>query len=102
MGRLGVPVDQVQKDARQADSVEAGIQLAPHLFTVVDVFANLRSQWRTASAGMGGFLYSGLDYGAIEPTMRMMGVKVADADTADFFKHLKVMEMAAREAMNER
>ncbi len=102
MERLGVTRQTVERDARSQAAADDGttVRVAPHLAQVVDLFASLRTQWRTASAGMGGFLYAGLDYSAVEPTMRLMGIKLAD--TTELFAQLRVMEMEAREAMNER
>lgn len=103
--KLGVPREQIDRDGRNqaAEDDESAICIAPHLAPVVDLFANLRSQWRTASAGMGGFLYAGLDYSAIEPTKRLMGRgPMAAPDQAQEFAWLRVMEMEARTAMNER
>ncbi len=105
MERLGVPREQIERDGRSqaAADEEPAVCIAPHLAAVVDLFANLRSQWRTASAGMGGFLYAGLDYSAIEPTKRLMGLSaLTPADQAREFAWLRVMEMEARTAMNER
>lgn len=39
----------------------------------VMVFLTLGSQWRMV-AGMGGAFYQGLDYTAIEPCLRLMGI----------------------------
>ncbi|MES2401877.1 MAG: DUF1799 domain-containing protein [Pseudomonadota bacterium] len=102
MERLGVPREQLESHARGgADQEDDGaICVAPHLSPAINLFAHLRSQWRTASAGMGGFLYSGLDYAAIEPAMRLMGLE--PADRPEMFRQLRVMEMEARDAMNER
>lgn len=60
----------------------------------------MRSQWRTASAGLGGFVFTGLDYAAVEPTLRLMRVKPKHEDK--LFQWLRVMEMEGLKAMNER
>lgn len=59
----------------------------------------MSTQWRI-SVGMGGALYSGLDYAALPVVERRTGVKAADR--ADCFMRLRVMENEARRRLNDR
>lgn len=58
-------------------------------------FLGLHSQWRS-HLGMKGLLYLGLDYTAVESTMRIEGVKNRKAMMAD----LKIMEATALIILN--
>jgi len=60
----------------------------------VRLFWALGTQWRQGP--LSGL--SGLDYGAIEPTARLMGVTV----TPELFRQLQILEGAALTALEER
>lgn len=59
----------------------------------MEVFAALGTQWRLAP--MGGVI--GLDYAALMPTLRLLGV--ARANWREVFADVQVMERAAVQAM---
>lgn len=67
----------------------------PDNWQAVDVFIAMGTQWRV---GMGGPV--GLDYGALETVMRLVGVK--RADRSDVFAAVRIMEGAALAAMTEK
>lgn len=98
MELLGVDRQQLQRAGPKDDSDEERIPLAPHLLPVVKLFSGLRSQWRTA-AGMGGLVFTGLDYSAVEPVMRM--TRCAPKNPERMFEHLRTMEMEAVRVLNE-
>lgn len=100
MQLLGVPMDQIQTAHRQAKPAPPGLVVAPHLVDVVTLFSGLRSQWRTASAGQSGSVFTGLDYSAIEVVQRQMGLTFPNQ--ARTFERIRTMEMEALRAMNER
>lgn len=68
----------------------------PENWLAVSVFTVLSTQWRMAP--MGGAV--GLDYGAIHPTLRLIGVP--RAQWAELFNELRVMESAALQTMRDR
>lgn len=98
MEQLGVNKEQLERPGPDADTDEERIPLAPHLLPVVMLFSSLRSQWRTA-AGMGALVFTGLDYSAVEPVMRM--TRCTPKDPARLFEHLRTMEMEAVRVLNE-
>lgn len=103
MRRLGVPQSQMQSAMSQPEQEDDdAIPLAPHLVDVVLLFSSLRSQWRTVSNGPAGVVFTGLDYGVIEPTRRCLQIKVKPEHEPRMFEHLRTMEMEALRAMNER
>lgn len=57
----------------------------------VGIFFSMSTQWRWTSAGLAGALRMGLDYQAIEPVARMLGVDL----TGDVFADLQLMETEA-------
>jgi hypothetical protein len=98
MRKLGVPQEEVATALRQPVPEENAIAIAPHLVEVVHVFSSLRSQWRTVSNGMAGVVFTGLDYTALEPTLRMLGLEPVNRPR--LFEHLRTMEMEALRVMN--
>jgi hypothetical protein len=57
-----------------------------------EVFAALQTQWRSGMSGP-----TGLDYTALEPVMRLQGIKKRDRQ--EVFAGVRVMEIAALEVM---
>ena len=57
------------------------------------LFLSLATQWRVAPSG----LPQGLDYAAVEPAMRLAGLKPGPA----LFEGLRVMEAAALQVFHE-
>ncbi len=98
MEMLGADPDQVRRDLQAQPRPDELIAVAPHLVPVMRLFSSLRSQWRTL-AGPGGLVFTGIDYGAIEPVMRLLKLQVAN--TERLFEHLRVMEMEALRVMNQ-
>lgn len=104
MQQMGVPQEQIlaarQKAEQAAKDAEPELTLCPHLVDVVRLFSGLRSQWRTASNGHAGLVFTGLDYAAIEVVQRQMRIEFSNQPRA--FEQLRTMEMEALRAMNER
>jgi hypothetical protein len=100
MRKLGVPQDEVATAMRQPAPEEISIGIAQHLVEAVHVFSSLRSQWRTVSNGMAGVVFTGLDYTALEPTLRMLDLEPKSRPR--LFEHLRTMEMEALRVMNAR
>lgn len=69
--------------------------LWPCCVPAVQLLVALGTQWRMAA--MGGPV--GLDYGAVRPTLQLLGVP--RAQWPDLFKDLQVMEAAAVRAMRD-
>jgi len=70
------------------------VAIHPDNVETVTLFAALSTQWR--HAGLTG-VRIGLDYQAIEPTARMLGITL----NPNIFSGLRVMEMEALAAMRE-
>lgn len=100
MQLMGVPPEQIQAAQQQARAAAPELVLCPHLVDVVRLFSGLRSQWRTASNGHAGLVFTGLDYAAIEVVQRQMRIEFSNQPRA--FEQLRTMEMEALRAMNER
>jgi Phage related hypothetical protein (DUF1799) len=64
----------------------------------VSVFVGLRTQWRL-HVGMGGAIYQGLDYMAVEAALRLQ--RVPRRDWPALFDDLQVMEAAALPLLND-
>jgi hypothetical protein len=69
----------------------------PENWAALNVFLAMSTQWRTAivagAFGGGGVIMVGMEYTAIEPVCRLMGVR--KRERADVFARLRVMEEAA-------
>ncbi|MDR6500314.1 hypothetical protein J2785_003470 [Burkholderia ambifaria] len=93
--------------ARPADLEVAASQAADTAFEVypenweaVRAFVSMTTQWRmTGISGFGGasMLHTGLDYSALEPVFRLLGVK--RKRRAALFQQIRVMEEAALEVL---
>lgn len=68
--------------------------MLPENWDTLLLFLALATQWRIG--GMGGFL--GLDYSAVESTLRLMGLW---RRRAELFSGLQVMERAALPVLNK-
>jgi len=64
---------------------------------ILELFISLTTQWRM-HLGIGGVVFQGLDYIAVESVMRMLKIKAK----AEVFNGLQVMEKAAMEILNDR
>lgn len=64
----------------------------PCCVTAVNVFGSLVTQWRVGPAGP-----TGLDYGALEPALRLMAVPADDWPA--LFEDVQTMERSALEEM---
>lgn len=96
-----MPQEQIHAAQRKAQmAATPDLVLCPHLLPVVRLFSGLRSQWRTASNGQAGLVFTGLDYAAIEVVQRQMRIEFNNQPRA--FEQLRTMEMEALRAMNER
>jgi hypothetical protein len=62
------------------------------------LFEGLATQWKI-TAGMGGALWTGLDYQAAEVLIRM---RIPEADRIKVFADVQVMERAALEVLNSK
>lgn len=101
MERLGVSRQQLHQEhlAAEPETDEEKVPLAPHLVPVVKLFSRLRSQWRMLAGGMGGLVYTGLDYSAVEPVMRLTACTTSKPER--LFDQLRTMEIAALQVLNE-
>lgn len=77
------------------DVVAEDVEIWPDNVRAYELFNALATQWR---AGMGG--PTGLDYSAVEVTMRLCGLP--PAEWPELFADLRVMERAALEAMSSK
>lgn len=73
---------------------EEEIAVFPDVARAVDAFDALGTQWRTGFAG-----FTGLDYSAVEPTLRLLGVE--RSEWKQLFEDIRVMEAAALAQMHE-
>jgi hypothetical protein len=67
----------------------------------VRLFCALATQWRVvvvAGLGGGAAIHTGLDYAALPPAARALGLRI----TEDLFGGVRVMEAAALPILNER
>lgn len=70
------------------------VQLWPENVRPVEIFIGLRTQWRIAHCGR-----TGLDYGVIPTTLRMMGIHRKEWPA--LFEALQVLEDAALDEMHK-
>lgn len=69
------------------------IEVWPDNLIVVNVFVSMSTQWRTGAAGA-----TGLDYTALEATMRMLGVEA----NGELLEDIRVLESSALETMRSK
>ena len=70
--------------------------LLPVNVPVVSAFLAIGTQWRTASLGMGGLVWIGLDYAGARAALDALQIPV----TSWLWKGLVIMEQAAKAALN--
>jgi hypothetical protein len=51
---------------------------------VYQAFLSVYGQWRTVQAGLGGVLWIGLDYAAVDAGLRRAEIALSSEDWADF------------------
>lgn len=64
----------------------------------LEAFLAISGQWRTASAGLGGLVWIGLDYTAARAGLEMAGIALSPETWAQ----VQSIEAGAREALNRR
>jgi hypothetical protein len=101
----GMPEDQIELAREEAlrrwGEIDEALRIHPANETAVRLFLSMATQWRLAGVGTmqrALIIRTGLDYGAIEVTARLLG---QDAPTPDTFARLRILEGAAIEAMAE-
>jgi len=90
--RLGLPAELLG----EAESFRHSDGIYPDNAQTVDIFSCMMTQWKIAPNGKP----SGLDYNALETTMRIKRVKFEDEN--DVFDGIRVMELAALQTLRER
>lgn len=70
------------------------IEIWPDNWDAATAFVSLSTQWRVSMAGA-----TGIDYGAIEPVLRMRGIPVER--WPDAFDGIRIMEAEALDVMRE-
>jgi hypothetical protein len=93
--RLGMDETAIAEMVARRPQDEDG--LWPENAAVAEAFLSVATQWRTAPAGP-GWVAIGLDYAAVRIGLRAAGIAVTPA----LWSGLRVMEDAAREALNGR
>ena len=74
---------------------EAEFAVWPDNWLALSVFLDMDTQWRVGAVGP-----TGLDYSALEPVMRLQGVRKRDRQ--DVFAAVRVMEAEALRVMREK
>lgn len=92
-------------DLRRANELktDSTFQVFPENWEAVNVFLALATQWRmvgVATFGAARIVQTGIDYVALEPVMRLMGIK--RSRRAQIFARIRLMEDAALEVIMER
>lgn len=87
--------------ALEIPEAEAVVDVWPENWDIVCAFVAVATQWRTAAIG-GGFsapalIHIGLDYASVRVALDAEGIAV----TAGLWRGLRVMEAAAKAALNE-
>ncbi len=95
MRAFGVREEQIAPWLGEQEQEAVAFEVWPENWPALELFLALQTQWR--HAGMAG-LPTGLDYAAIEPALRLMGM----APSPQLFADLRVMEDAALVALHER
>lgn len=105
MAALGFTPEAVQAAvtevmAKASAEPDQGLAIHPDNGPAVRLFLALQTQWRTlaiSTMSRADLRRTGLDYGAIEPTARLLAL---DLD-ADLFARLRVLEVEALNAWGE-
>lgn len=91
--RMGVVIE----DQAAAPPAPEAFEVLPPNADALDAWLSCQTQWRVA-AGMGGMVWLGLDYSAVDVVLRRMKLADPDAVMAD----LQVMEGAALKVLGEK
>lgn len=94
---LGAPPEIIEQASKRKAKTECLIH--DDCWQSVEVFLALGSQWRVAST-MGGLLWQGIDYLAIEPYLRLSGIRKKHWQR--LFADLQIMQAEAASAINTR
>ncbi|KWH57882.1 DUF1799 domain-containing protein [Burkholderia cepacia] len=87
--------------AARERGAQRDFEVLPPNWTAVQLFVALTTQWRCVGLGTmtrSQIVRTGIDYVAVEPVMRVMGIKRRRQREA--FEQLQVMEQAALEVMH--
>ncbi|TCK96252.1 DUF1799 domain-containing protein [Paraburkholderia sp. BL9I2N2] len=98
LAAFGARPEDVERAREQ--QAENDFEVYPENWRAVQVFLALSTQWRTVAISTmtrARLIHTGLDYAAIEPVFRMMGIKPKRC--AAIFQKLRVMEEAALDAL---
>lgn len=90
----------VDVDTAIAQQVDRDFSVYPENWQAVQVFLAMSTQWRTvafSSVGGARLIQTGIDYTALEPVLRLLGVK--PKRRAALFQKLRIMEEAALDAL---
>lgn len=69
---------------------------------VLMAYRRIATQWRYASAGLGGVLRTGLDYAAVMPVLQAVAAEMPEWSALELLDELQVLEEAMIEADAER
>lgn len=95
----GAPPEEIERVKQEAaPPPDEDFHVWPENWDSVTFFLGLYSQWRTTS-GMDRMRRTGLDYTAVESTMRIKGIP--RKDRAALFDDICVMEEAVLEVWNK-
>jgi len=75
-------------------------EIFPENELIVDVFVNLDTQWRRVGVGMASLITEGIDYRALESTVRLMGIE--QPLWPEILAGIRQMENAALKVIRER
>ncbi len=78
-----------------AEDFDSEVGIWPDNWDAFELFAALQTQWRSGMAGP-----VGLDYTAIEPVMRLQGIK--KRDRREVFESVRLMELEALSVMRSK
>lgn len=97
-----MPPEQLAGGIEARKTGDSDLAVAPHLADVVQLFADMRTQWRTASVESRGFVVTGLDYTAVRHAAWLGGLRIPTEPgrRRRFFEHLKTLEVEGRNVMN--
>ena len=98
LAAFGARAEDVAQARTQQSEPEFGVY--PENWPAVQVFLALTTQWRTVAVSTWGsarLIQTGLDYSAIEPVMKLTGVK--PKRRAAIFEKVRIMEEAALDAL---
>jgi hypothetical protein len=98
MRAFGATEDQIEQARQHAEpATEDMCEVWEENWPSFLIFEGLATQWKI-TAGMGGALWTGLDYQATETLIRM---RIPEADRIKVFGDVQVMERAALAVLNK-